>query len=175
MHNIVLIVIDVQKGFLTEYSRHIIPKVLNLMRTAKNAEIPIVATRFVNHPESPYVRLMGWQKFMQPPATDLIAEVHELSNYVIDKSVYSSLTNEFLDLIKQNCWDIFLLCGIATEGCVLKTAVDLFEIGLRPIVVRDACASHDGAHYHRIGLELIERHVGAKQIVDEEVAFSVCR
>lgn len=174
MHNIVLIVIDVQKGFVTEHARPIVPRVLGLMRTAVQTHIPIVATRFLNHPDSPHVRLMGWRKFMEPPATDLIDEVRELSNYVIDKSVYSGLTKEFLELTHENHWDVFVLCGIATEGCVLKTAVDLFEMGLRPVVVRDACASHDGDHYHKIGLELIERYVGAKQIVDVETAFSVC-
>lgn len=173
MHNIVLVVIDVQKGFVTEHARSIVPRVLSLMRTAVQTHIPIITTRFLNHPNSPYERLMGWRKFMQPPATDLIDEVRELSNYVIDKSVYSCLTKEFLKLTYDNHWDIFVLCGIATEGCVLKTAVDLFEMGFRPVVVRDACASHDGEHYHKIGLELIERYVGARQIVDVANAFSV--
>ncbi|WP_280431477.1 isochorismatase family protein [Nocardia brasiliensis] len=35
-----------------------------------------------------------------------------------------------------------ILCGIATDACVLKTALDAFERGYVPWVVRDAVASN---------------------------------
>jgi len=57
-----------------------------------------------------------------------------------------------------------VLCGIATDGCVLKTAVDAFERGIEPVVVVDACASHAGNAVHEAGLLLLGRFIGAGQL-----------
>ena len=55
------------------------------------------------------------------------------------------------------------ICGIDTEGCVLKTAVDLFDAGVRPVVLVVACASTGGDELHRIGLRTMRRLIGERQ------------
>jgi len=62
-------------------------------------------------------------------------------------------------------------CGIATDGCVLKTAVDLFEAGIRPVVLTDAVSSHAGDEVHQAGLLLISRFIGGEQLVTSEEWF----
>jgi nicotinamidase-related amidase len=57
-----------------------------------------------------------------------------------------------------------VLCGIATDGCVLKSAVDAFERGIEPVVVTDACASHAGREIHEAGLLLLARFIGPGQL-----------
>ena len=83
---------------------------------------------------------------------------------VIEKLIYSCVSAAFLDQLRHAQIDELHLCGIATDNCVLKCAVDLFEAGLRPIVLAEFCASHAGADYHQWGLAIIERFIGTAQV-----------
>ena len=84
---------------------------------------------------------------------------------MIDKSFYTALTPKFIELVKENNWETIILCGIATESCVLKTAIDAFELGFRPIVISDACASDMGPNAHMAGLLVLESLIGRDQIM----------
>jgi nicotinamidase-related amidase len=54
-----------------------------------------------------------------------------------------------------------LLAGGATEGCVVQTAIDARELGLKVTILRDACATND-EHLERIALEYAEQVGGAR-------------
>lgn len=58
------------------------------------------------------------------------------------------------------------MCGIASDGCVLKTAVDVFEQGIVPVVLKDLTASHAGEAVHEAGILLISRFIGQDQVVE---------
>lgn len=57
-----------------------------------------------------------------------------------------------------------LLAGIDTDMCVLKNAMDGFDLGLRPIVLVDCCASTAGLQAHLAGLAVLARNIGADQL-----------
>lgn len=48
-------------------------------------------------------------------------------NKIFNKKIYSAVNDEFKTYIKENDINSIFLCGIDTDACVLKTAVDLFE------------------------------------------------
>ena len=54
-----LVIVDVQKGFINEHSQHILPLVEKLQHCYKL----VIATKFVNCPDSPYRRWLDWNKF----------------------------------------------------------------------------------------------------------------
>lgn len=168
LQNSVLVVVDMQNGFLGSKSRHVIPKVVNLVKECRNRSIPIVFTRFHNRPESPYETLIGWRRLREVPETDLTPELLPFAETIIDKDFYSALTEEFKKLIDKNGWRTLILCGVATESCVLKTAVDAFEGRLTPIVISDACASHAGDEVHQAGLMILGRFIGGRQLITTE-------
>jgi nicotinamidase-related amidase len=161
----VLVVLDMQNGFVNEHSRHVIQNVQSLVRDCRSREVLVVFTRFFNSIGSPFERMIGWDKVHSAPETDLVIEFLELSEIMIDKNFYTALTPEFVTMIADNGWQTLLLCGIATESCVLKTAVDAFELGIRPIVVADACASDMGEESHQAGLLVLENLLGHEQIM----------
>ncbi len=161
----VLVVIDMQNGFLGSRSNHIIPNVVQLIEECKKRGVPIVFTRFHNLEHSPYEELIGWTRLRTAPETDLTAELVPFAQTVIDKEIYSSFIPEFNDLVAENHWNTFILCGVATESCVMKTAVDAFEKRLTPLVVSDACASHAGEEVHTAGLMILGRFIGKDQLV----------
>lgn len=155
-----LLIIDVQQGFITGATKHLPAKVADLQDDYDR----VFATRFVNPPDSPYRRLMDWQTFAPGSAEAQLAFTPRDDATLMEKTVYSCVTAGFLDQLRRERISELHLCGIATDNCVLKCAVDLFEAGPRPVVLGEFCASHAGADYHQWGLAIIERFIGADQV-----------
>lgn len=68
-----LLVVDVQNGFINEFTRHIPPRIAVLI--ARDEHAPVLFTRFDNVDGSPFRRLLGWEACAAPPDTDLAPEV----------------------------------------------------------------------------------------------------
>jgi nicotinamidase-related amidase len=150
-----LVVIDVQNGFIRASTEGVIPKIKALVQTWVAAGGRPVFTRFINVPDSPYERL--------------ISTLKPLAMQVIDKNYYSAFSaGAFRDLVRKNAWHRIAIAGIATDSCVLKTAMDAFELGYTPIVLADSCASHGGVENHEAALRILKRNIGTPQVVDTE-------
>ncbi|MGQ0775745.1 MAG: isochorismatase family cysteine hydrolase [Pseudonocardiales bacterium] len=165
-----LIVVDVQNGFVRDQSRHVVPPIVHLVEEWKNAGGDVVFTRYINYENSPYERLMGWTRMRDAPETELVAELaaHVPGSITFDKTIYSLFTDEGATLVDEHGWTDLVICGIATEACVCKTAVDAFERNLTPWVVTDACASHAGQEAHAAGLLVTSRFIGHKQLITSD-------
>lgn len=164
----VLVVVDVQNGFVTEHSKPAVPVIVELVRRWQAAGGDLVFSRYLNYPDSPFERLIGWTRMADAPETDLVAELAPFvgsDTPVIDKCVYTLFTPEGIELITERGWTDLYVCGIDTDMCVLKTAVDAFERNLTPWVIEDACASHSGPEAHAAGLLVVRRFIGAGQVV----------
>ncbi len=176
----VLVVVDVQNGFVTEDSARVVPVIVDLVRRWQSAGGHTIFTRYFNFPNSPFERLIGWYGLHQPPDTDLVDDLASFTSqpnaHVIDKTVYTALTPECCDLIREAKFTDLMICGIATDGCVLKTTLDAFEAGYTPWVLADAVASNATStapeEVHRAGLLLASRLVGAQQIITSEEALA---
>ena len=156
-----LIVVDVQRGFVNGHTRHIVPAVERL----QSGYDSIYATRFVNAPASPWRRFMDWRRFAEGSADAELAFQPAANAVVVEKHVYSCVNEDLLhDLRDRGTAEVFL-CGIDTDACVLVSAVDLFQNGIRPVILAEACASHAGPEYHEAGLRLLERLVGTDRII----------
>ncbi|MGV9639309.1 cysteine hydrolase family protein [Nocardia rhamnosiphila] len=169
-----LLVVDVQNGFVNEFSAHAVPVIVDLATRWAQADRPAVYTRYWNYTGSPWERLIGWRALYGPPETDIVEELEVLADapgsHLLDKTVYTALTAEGCDLLRRLDVTDLVICGIATDACVLKTALDAFEFGYTPWVVRDAVASnatrHRASEIHESALLHISRLVGAGQVVD---------
>lgn len=133
--NWLLIVIDVQKAFINENTNQIIEKINNLINN--NSFENIIFTRFINYNDSIWVKKLNYKECISDDSKRLMVDTKE--NLVFDKSTYSSLTNELKQYIKDNNINDIYLCGIDTECCVLKTALDLFEENYNVYVLKDYC------------------------------------
>lgn len=97
--------------------------------------------------------------------------------HLVDKTVYTTLTDEGRRLIAAHGFTDLFICGIATDGCVLKTTLDAFEAGYTPWVVADACASNatrmSPEEAHRTALTLLSRSVGTGQVITASEALAM--
>ncbi len=159
-----LLVVDVQNGFINEHTAHVIEPINTLIGAFSDRGIGVAYTRFVNTPDSGYARWIGWTRFMGEPETVLFDALDTSAGPVFVKHGYTAFTHEFSEHVVEQQIERLILCGIATDGCVLKTAVDAFERDIEPVVVIDACASHAGREVHDAGLMLLARFIGAGQL-----------
>jgi nicotinamidase-related amidase len=75
---------------------------------------------------------------------------------------YSSFDHTPLVLILRELEvERLLLAGMATEACVVQTAIDARENGFKVTVLTDACATND-AQLEQIALRYLEGVVGAR-------------
>ncbi|MGE0651600.1 MAG: cysteine hydrolase family protein [Alphaproteobacteria bacterium] len=156
----VLIIIDVQRGFINPATAHVPARVEALQGRYGT----IVATRFVNPEGSAHRRLIGWARFAPGSDDTALAFTARADARIVEKHVYSCLTDEVRSLINAAGAGEVHLCGIATDNCVLASAIALFEAGYTPVVLGDACASHAGSDCHDWGLRILRRLIGAKQV-----------
>ena len=71
---------------------------------------------------------------------------------VYEKGTYSSYLPE------MKAFDEIHLCGFDTDACIYKTAMDLVEQNIRPIILKDYCYS-ENEDFHQAGLKLLERNI----------------
>ena len=60
--------------------------------------------------------------------------------------------------------DEVTLVGVYTDACVLATAIDLFEMGIRPIIIEDCVGSGGDDECHEAGVLILKRSIGKEQI-----------
>ena len=163
-----LVVVDVQNGFVTEHSRHVVPLIVDLVKRWKAAERDVIFTRYINYDGSPFERIIKWSKLKHSPEIDIVDELQPLIDdpaSVIDKRIYTLFAGEGERLVQAKGWTDLYICGIDTEVCVLKAAVDAFERNITPWLISDASASHAGMETHRAGLIVAKKMIGAGQII----------
>lgn len=157
-----LFVIDVQNGFVSKRTEYVVPRIEKLM-TDFNWDL-ILATKFFNLPDSGFTDIMHWSRLKTSPETDLLANIEEYADRVIEKTIYSACTKETLELLEKNKIKEVFISGIDTDCCVLKTAIDLFERNIRPIVLSEYCASNGGQESHNAAIRVLQRTIGYDQI-----------
>ena len=160
-----LIVVDVQNGFVNNNSRHVVPRIVEFL---KHWPHDVVFTQFFNQPGSQFERLIDWRLLHASPDTDLVEALEPYAKTVIPKIGYSFFDDTGREIARDRNWKEVLVCGIDTESCVLKTAVDAFELNYTPLILEDLCASHAGKEAHNAGIYVASRFIGPRQIIRAE-------
>jgi nicotinamidase-related amidase len=161
-----LLIVDVQRGFLNDFTHHIPERIVRLV--GMNEYEPLLFTRFINTPGSPYRRFLDWHECESAPETDLAPELEPLAqpDLVFEKEGFTGLPDKLASYLRTHEIGAVTVVGIDTDMCVLKIAMDLFDLGIEPIVLSDCCASTMGLQAHLAGLGVLSRNIGPHQIRD---------
>lgn len=166
----ILMAIDLQNGFVkNHYSERTLDRIENLL--SRNLFDEVIMTRYWNEKGSIISRFMGWNYMCDKKSQELRPEIAKFKHHEISKDIYSAMTDETYDLLKElNGGDlpeyVFLL-GFDTECCVAMTATEMFESDIRPLVLTNYCGSHDGDKYHNAGLVSMEHLIGPDFLIDD--------
>lgn len=153
-----LVIIDVQRGFLTKDTDCVPARIRKL--TEKRKFDHIVATRFINTVDTPHYRFTGWDGMMDSRSQELDGYVARISERVFDKSTNSCFTDDFVGFVGDKSINEIYFAGIDTDCCVLKSAYDCFDRGIRFAVLADCCKSTGGPELHEAACMLMRRNLG---------------
>ncbi len=145
----VLVVIDMQSGFQASTSQWCVPRYDEVVPVieALGASItgPTVFTRFIANPQD---QQGAWQAYYQrwdemslpedAPEWDITMDVPPGSE-TISKTTFSKWGPELAALVPAGAE--MVLTGVATDCCVLSTALGAVDAGRYVTVVADACAA----------------------------------
>ena len=149
-----LLVIDVQREFLTDSTRDRVPKIQGLAESGRYDYC--VLTYYKNSPGSPSCTRLHWYHAMDACAGSLLIRPPAgLLTAVQEKSTYA-LPHGSLPKLFGLCAHIDVV-GFDTDACVLAAATNLFDAGYDFDVLGDFCASTNGRDYHEAGMKIINR------------------
>lgn len=156
-----LLVIDLQNDFINNNTKCVLDKIEKLI-DSNNYE-NIVFTRFINNEDSIYYKKLNSRLFLTEQGRSIAIDT---KNYkVIDKIVYSAMNEELEKYINKNNIDEIYLCGLDTDACVYKTALDLFENNYDVYVLKDYTMSHKGVELHNIFIDNLKRLIGKDKVI----------
>lgn len=140
-----VIIVDMQKDNVGRFCQGIIPNIKFIIEKAREKEIPIIFACDSRYREDSLFRRVG----MRPHTirgTEGVKVIEELrpkaTDVVVEKRMLSAFFGSDLDFtLREKGVKTLIVTGIRTEGCVLKTVLDAFELGYEVIVPSDCCAS----------------------------------
>ncbi len=161
-----LLVVDVQRCFINDYTHHIPGRIARVIERGEFE--PILFTRFINSEASGYRRILGWDECRDSPDIELAKEVSHFADpdLTFSKPGYAGISDELATYLEAKQFAEVTIVGIDTDMCVLKVALDIFDHGIKPIVLADCCASTSGLQSHFAGLAVLARNIGANQLHD---------
>lgn len=163
--NAALFIVDVQNGFINQYTQDLpilISKFLSQVEFKTQFFI-----KFINEINSPFREWMSWDKMSSPSETDIPSILRELEIPFLVKKSYSPFVNNnnLIDQLKDNGINEIYILGLETDVCILKTAVDAFELKFRPFVLAEFCRSCSGQVAHETALKLMPKFIGRNQVI----------
>lgn len=159
-----LLVIDLQKSFINNKTIDIVERVEKLIE--RNNYDYIAFTKFINDKNSNWYKILDYKGCISKEDQEIV--VSTKNHDVFDKKIYSALTDDLKCYMKKNNISTLYLCGIDTDACVLKTALDLFENGYNVKVLEKYCMSCAGKQNHKKAIEILKRLIGKDNVIEKK-------
>lgn len=156
-----LLVIDLQNGFINEKTEELSEKVNSLLDEKKFDDV--VFTRYINSEDNVCYKRLNYKECMTEESKAITIDTRGYK--VIDKEGYTAVVEELKTYIKENNISEIYVCGIDTECCVLKTVYDLFEQDYDVYVLKDYCGCMAGNQANQNALELLKRNIGYNKVI----------
>jgi nicotinamidase-related amidase len=96
----------------------------------------------------------------------LVDELRPLAtpDNVFRKEGLTGMPDALAERLRRDRLSEVSVVGIDTDMCVLKIAMDAFDLGIEPVVLVDCCASTAGLQAHLAGLAILSRNIGPHQL-----------
>ncbi len=165
-----VIVVDMLRGFLEdgyplyigEKHRNIIPNIQRLLERETAAGSKIFFVCDSHAPDDLEFEMFPPHCIEGTIETEVIPELADYPGEMIPKRRYSGFFDTRLEeKLKQLNPEKLIICGVATNICVMHTVADARNRGYEVEVPSDCVASFD-EEAHRFALEHIEKVLGAK-------------
>lgn len=132
----VLLIVDMQKGFINNNNKFLIENIEALLKNQKFDEI--FATKFINHSASQYVEHLDWNKMKRSGLTEFAIDlpknikVIEKETYGLKDRMFSGNTFKVGKKVFSSNQDEIFICGTDYDACVLAIGYQFFDHGFQP-------------------------------------------
>ena len=159
--NNLLLIIDLQENFINNNTKNVPNSIKKLIDS--NIANHIVFTKFINDDSSNFYKVLNYKGCMSEKDRNIVIDTKDYK--IIEKRVYTAYNNELKLYINTNNIKTIYLCGIDTDACVLKTALDLFENNFDVKVIEDCSMSHSGIEYHISAINMLRKLIGNQNVI----------
>lgn len=142
----VLLIVDMQKGFINENNKFLIENIENLLKNQEFDEV--FATKFINHSASQYVEHLDWNKMKRSGLTEFAislpanAKVIEKETYGLKDRMFAGNSFRVGKKVFSPAQDQIYICGTDYDACVLAIGYQFFDHGFQPHFILDCVGSH---------------------------------
>lgn len=158
-----LLLIDVQRGFISDYTSRCIPFIHSTLE--ESTFDLVVATQFYNPTQSLFREQIHWHKFSDDSDIALDDAVREHSDLVIRKSTYSA-GQDLINVLKVNKIEKVVVMGIDTDVCVAINSALLFD-NLIPVTIDSrGCATNGGPEAEKAAINMLKRYIGYDFVIE---------
>lgn len=160
----IILLVDIQEGYMNEELRAL-PK--DIEKHVKNYDYDLViATRFINKNDSLHrsdIHIKDMTVFSSK--AKLVEPIDKVADIVLMKSTYTSYTSDVAKLLEKNDVKQVYIAGLNTETSILATTLDLFDRGIKPVVLSHLCNTTNGKRINEAALEILRIAVGDECIL----------
>lgn len=160
----IILLVDIQEGYMNEELRNL-PK--DIEKHVKNYDYDLViATRFINKNDSLHqsdIHIKDMTVFSSK--AKLVGPIDQIADFVLMKSTYTSYTADVAKLLEKKDVKQVYIAGLNTETSILATALDLFDKGIKPVVLSHLCNTTNGKRINEAALEILRIAVGDECIL----------
>lgn len=158
--------IDLQKGFLTHAARAdgYVERVCEYLKQQNRHDV--ILTKFINRRGNNFEKLIDYTA-LKPgdPHTKLIGDLEDQGFEVVEKGTYTAWVPEVIERASQHGAKQIIMFGLDSDACVMKTAFDVFEAGLEPIIIENLSFSSNGQEHHDMAIKFMKTLIGKNQII----------
>lgn len=161
--NSIICVIDIQEEFIDSEYRSYINKIYKLI---SKTSIPVISFMFKNKNNSTYCTELNWCKVVdeEPSLPDYL---RTNSDITITRFGYDGTASEdFKDYVINNEINTCYLVGCEIDACVLSTAFGIFNMNIRPIIIKDCCYTFASEKVRESSLNVLQRNIGSQNIIE---------
>ncbi|ACD31068.1 isochorismatase family protein [Francisella tularensis] len=157
-----LVVINMQKGFDCSEARAVIPNLNKFYTYFDNVSFVM----FENRKNSLFETQLKWIDFQNEEDRKLIEGVEIPQNaHFTHHHNYTVYNDELKALIKKLKPAKVYLSGLFSDVCLLKTAMDMFDDGIVPYIIKDISGSPHGDIAHEVAFAAMKEGLGADRII----------
>lgn len=157
-----LVVVDMQEGFR---SQALVSITSNIKKLLMNFRGEIIFLCFKNKRSSMFENSLKWKKFHDRKEQRIVKELGNVKSRKIFHTGYTIFDNALMGFVKKNEFKKVYLCGVYTDVCIIKAAMDAFDNGIKCRVIHDASNSPHGKNNHRFAVESLGHIIGKGNVV----------
>ena len=159
-----IIIVDMQNGFINQNNNFLVDRINDYLQ--KNTFDNIIVTKYINNEQSPFVKILNYTSLMTSKEQELAVHIPENNKITIFEKYGYGLTEQMINKLKDLGIEEIEICGTDSDACVMAIAYNLFDSGIKPIILKDMIGSSSkNTKLTDYSLQIMARSFGKDNII----------